>query len=277
VPELPEVETIRLALRDGVAGVPALIGQRIQSVSLRWPRHVVEPSVSSFRRRIRGRTIREVGRRAKFVLIELDRGYLIVHLMMSGDLAMAAPGTPRGPYDHTIFKLDSGWQLRFSDARKFGRVYLVDRLDPLLGELGPEPLSNEFSPSQLGHLLADHRRALKPLLLDQHVIAGLGNIYVDEALHRAKLHPLQLSNSLDSARVRALWRGIRAALREGIRHNGATIDWVYRGGEFQNHFRVYGRTGEPCPVCGTEIVRIVVGQRGTHLCPNCQPPGAELR
>lgn len=270
MPELPEVETIRLALRDGLGPAPPLIGQRIQSVSLHWPRHVVQPSVASFRRKIKGRTITDVRRRAKYVVIVLDQGYLVIHLMMSGDLTMAAPDARRGPYDHTVFQLDSGWQLRFGDARKFGRVFLLDDLEPLLGDLGPEPLSAQFTTKMLAQLLAGHKRALKPLLLDQRVIAGLGNIYADEALHRAKLHPLRLSDSLRGAEVQALRSGIRAALKQGIRHNGASIDWVYRGGDFQNHFRVYGRTGEPCPVCGTAIVRIVVGQRGTHLCPNCQ-------
>ncbi len=267
---MPEVETIRLALRDGGGSSPPLVGQRITAVSLHWPRHIVRPSVSSFRRKIRARRIEDVRRRAKYIVLALDRGYLVIHLMMSGDLTMAAPDTPRGPYDHTVFKLDSGWQLRFGDARKFGRVFLLDDLDELLGDLGPEPLSDDFDMTTLGELLAGRKRALKPLLLDQRLIAGLGNIYADEALHRARLHPLQQSNQLNRSQVSALHQGIRAALRQGIRHNGASIDWVYRGGGFQNHFRVYGRAGEACPVCGTEIERIVVGQRGTHFCPNCQ-------
>lgn len=271
MPELPEVETIRLTLRDGGADAPSLVGQRIAGVSLRWPRHIVQPSVSSFRRKILDRQVTDVGRRGKYILVQLDRGHLVVHLMMSGDLGMAPPGAPRGPYDHTVFQLHSGWQLRFGDARKFGRVYLLDDLQALLGELGPEPLSAEFSPESLGALLGGRKRALKPLLLDQQLIAGVGNIYADEALHRAKLHPLQSSESLTPAQVRRLWEGIRSALQQGIRHNGASIDWVYRGGDFQNHFRVYGRAGEGCPNCGTPIERIVAGQRGTHFCPSCQP------
>ena len=118
--------------------------------------------------------------------------------------------------------------------------------------------------------LRSRRRALKPLLLDQAFVAGLGNIYVDEALHRARLHPLRRSDTLSQAEVHALWRGIRSSLQRGLRHHGASIDWVYRGGGYQNYFRVYQRTGEPCPECGTPIERLVIGQRGTHICPVCQ-------
>lgn len=271
MPELPEVETIRAALERGVGQAPPLVGQRITGASLHWPRHIVQPSVSTFRRKIRGRKITAVRRRGKYLVLNLDRGHLVFHLMMSGDLSLAAPGAERGPYDHTVLNLDSGWQLRFSDARKFGRVFLLDQLDDLLGDLGPEPLSDDFDARRLGRLLGGRSRSLKPLLLDQRFIAGIGNIYADEALHRARLHPLRTSDSVTDDQVHALWKGIRAALRQGIQHNGASIDWVYRGGEFQNHFRVYGRAGESCPRCGAEIERIVVGQRGTHFCPSCQP------
>ena len=270
MPELPEVETIRLHLRRGSDEEPSLVGQRIEGVSLRWPRHIVEPAVSTFRKQIRGRTVQDVRRRGKFILIPLDGRTLAIHLMMSGDLRIADSASPRGRFDHTVFNLESGWQLRFSDSRKFGRVYLLKDPGGLLGKLGPEPLSDDFDSAALDQILSEHRRALKPLLMDQTVIAGLGNIYADEALHRAKLHPLRQSDSLHSAEVRDLWEGIRAALQSGLDHNGASIDWVYRGGDFQNYFRAYGRAGEPCPACGTEIVRTVVGQRGTYFCPTCQ-------
>jgi formamidopyrimidine-DNA glycosylase len=270
MPELPEVETIRLHLRAGSEEVPPLVGQRIESVSLRWPRHIVEPAVSTFRKQIRGRSVQDVQRRGKYILIPLDGRILAIHLMMSGDLRMAKPTSPRGKFDHTVFKLDSGWQLRFSDSRKFGRVFLWRDSDELVGRLGPEPLAVDFDAQALEKILSAHRRALKPLLLDQSVIAGLGNIYADEALHRAKLHPLRRSDTLDASEAQALWTGIREALQSGLHHNGASIDWVYRGGDFQNYFRAYGRAGESCPVCGTEIVRTVVGQRGTYFCPTCQ-------
>jgi formamidopyrimidine-DNA glycosylase len=219
--------------------------------------------------------VRDVSRRGKFLVFPLDRGSLLIHLKMSGDLGMAPAEAPADRFERTVFHLDGGWELRFNDARKFGRVFLLDSPDPLFARLGPEPLDPGFTASDLGERLAAHRRPLKPLLLDQGFLAGIGNIYADEALHRARLHPLRRSNALTDEEVRRLWRGIREALRQGLRHNGASLDWVYRGGGFQNHFRVYQRGGEPCPVCGTEIVRRVIGQRAAHYCPSCQPERAE--
>ncbi len=166
--------------------------------------------------------------------------------------------------------LSDNLSLIFNDPRKFGRVWLTADPDEVLGELGPKPLDPSFTPQAFYERLHKRHRLLKPLLLDQSFIAGLGNIYTDEALHMARLHPLSQSNSVTPEQVDSLWRAVRAVLEEGIRSNGASIDWVYRGGEYQKHFRVYGRDGEPCPVCGTEIERLTVGQRGTHFCPNCQ-------
>jgi formamidopyrimidine-DNA glycosylase len=196
---------------------------------------------------------------------------MLIHLRMSGDLRLAPSSSNPGPYEHTRFELDNHWELRFSDARKFGRVSWYRNPGEVLDKLGPEPLDSEFTVDVLWQRLHSKSRQLKPLLLDQFFIAGLGNIYADEALHRAGIHPLRRSNSLSERETEALWRGIRDALYDGIHHNGASIDWVYRGGEFQNHFRVYQRTGEACEICGSEIARIVVGQRGTHFCPTCQP------
>jgi formamidopyrimidine-DNA glycosylase len=150
-------------------------------------------------------------------------------------------------------------------------VWLVDEVDRVVGMLGPEPLDESLTVEILFDRLHATRRQLKPLLLDQTFVAGLGNIYVDEALNLAKLHPLTPANCVNSAQAARLLESIRTVLRDGIARNGASIDWVYRGGEFQNYFRVYQRTGEPCPECGTPIARITVGQRGTHFCPLCQP------
>lgn len=270
MPELPEVETIVRRLRDGWGEAPALPGKRIASVTLRWPRHIATPSAARFRRSIAGNCVRDVRRRGKYLVFPLDRGTLLIHLKMSGDLQLVSRGTAPDPHDRTVFHLEDGWELRFSDARKFGKAYLVEDPERVLARLGPEPLERTFTPKVLGDILRSHRRALKPLLLDQAFVAGLGNIYVDEALHRARLHPLRRSDTLSETEARALWRGIRLSLRHGLRHHGASIDWVYRGGDFQNHFRVYQRTGEPCPECGTPIERLVIGQRGTHICPTCQ-------
>jgi formamidopyrimidine-DNA glycosylase len=269
MPELPEVETIARALQSGMGGM-ALPGRCIERFSTSWPRHVERPSISTFRRHIKGRTILSVDRRAKFLLFPLDKGTMLIHLRMSGDLFLRPPGAEQDDYVHSVFHLDNGWQLRFSDARKFGRIYWV--LDPqeVLGELGPEPLQEDFTVEILRERLHTRRRQLKPLLLDQSFLAGMGNIYVDESLHRARLHPLRRSDTLTQAEIERLWESIRTSLRDGIRHNGASIDWVYRGGDYQNHFRVYKRDGQPCEACGMPIQRMVVGQRGTYICPGCQ-------
>jgi formamidopyrimidine-DNA glycosylase len=270
MPELPEVESIVQRLRQGKDAIP-LIGRLITHASLHWPRHIIQPSVSSFRRKIKGRAIKDLSRRGKYLVFTLDKGYLLIHLRMSGDLYLSPVNEPRGPYDHTIFFLDGPWQLRFSDARKFGLIYLLEKPGIILNRLGPEPLDPTFTPQDLSKRLKKHRRMLKPLLLDQSFIAGLGNIYTDEALHYAGIHPCVRSDTLSEDQANKLYDGIQATLREGLRQNGASIDWVYRGGNFQNQFRVYQREGEPCLICSTPIERIVVGQRGTHICPHCQP------
>ncbi len=275
MPELPEVETIALALRSGQGKAPALPGLRIERVSLRWPRHIAAPSPRAFRRNIRARTIEEVGRRGKYLVFTLDRRTLLIHLRMSGDLYLVPEGEPRGRYEHTVFHLREGWDLRFRDSRKFGTVHLLDDPQQVLGKLGPEPLSPSFTAKRFGEMLRSRKRLLKPLLGDQTYLAGMGNIYIDEALHRARIHPLRQSHTLAVDEVSRLHRSIRRALREGLQNNGASIDWIYQGGGFQDQFRVYQRTGEPCPRCGTPIERILVGQRGTHLCPQCQPATGE--
>lgn len=270
MPELPEVDSIARSLRRGNGKLP-LPGQRIASVSIQWPRHIAEPSVSTFRRRIRDRLIQDVKRRGKYVVFPLDQDTMLIHLRMSGDLQLVDRGTSPGRFDRTVFHLDSGQELRFSDSRKLGKVYLLEDPEQLLNKLGPEPLDADFTPQVLTTRLLKHRRAIKSLMLDQSFLAGLGNIYTDEALHLAKLHPLRRSDSLNSSEITALWHGIRDALHQGILHNGASIDWVYRGGTFQNFFHVYQRTGESCLECGTCIQRTVVSQRGTYFCPSCQP------
>lgn len=271
MPELPEVETIARDLRTGADGKPPLPGRKIEDVEMSWPRHIAEPSPDAFRRRVKGRRFQAVDRRGKYFVLDLDHGTLLVHLRMTGDLILARADEARGPYDHTVFLLDDGWELRFSDARKFGRIRWVNEPDDHLSSLGPEPLDEGFTSDDLFERLRGRRRTLKPLLLDQSFIAGLGNIYADEALHRAGIHPLTRSNSLTRDQAHALWQAIREALRAGIRNNGTSLDWVYRGGNYQELLRVYGREGEPCPVCGTEIIKIIVAQRGTHFCPTCQP------
>lgn len=264
MPELPEVETIARTLRQ------VLIGKTILSADLRWPRTLAAPTPAVFKRRLKGQRIESINRRAKFLDLQLSDSHLLIHLRMSGDLLVILGGYQPAKHDRLIAKLSEDTSLVFSDPRKFGRVWLVDDPSEIFLGLGPEPFSATFTPEWLFSALHHHRRQLKPLLLDQAFLGGLGNIYTDEALHLAKLHPLTLSGSVTRKQANELWQAIRKVLEEGIRRNGASIDWVYRGGDFQNHFRVYGRTGEACPVCGTKIKRITVGQRGTHFCPKCQ-------
>jgi formamidopyrimidine-DNA glycosylase len=264
MPELPEVETIARTLR------PVLVGKTILSADLRWSRTLNTPSPAVFKRRIKGQRIDSISRRAKFLDIQLSDMHLLIHLRMSGDLLVVLGGYQPAKHDRLITYLSEDTSLVFSDPRKFGRIWLVDNPAKLFQDLGPEPLSDVFTADWLYTSLQLRRRQLKPLLLDQAFVAGLGNIYTDEALHLAKLHPLSLSDAVSKKQAKGLWQAIRDVLEEGIQRNGASIDWVYRGGDFQNHFRVYGRTGEDCPVCNTTIERITVGQRGTHFCPACQ-------
>jgi formamidopyrimidine-DNA glycosylase len=272
MPELPEVETIARRLR------PHLVGQIIKEADLRWPRTLAFPSPTKFKAQIKGQEIKEVTRRAKFFILNLSDFSLLIHLRMSGDLIVKDSKIGPEKHDRLILKLRSiqssidnvPRNLVFNDTRKFGRVWLVADAAEVLGKLGPEPLSQRFTPKWLYAALHSRHRQLKPLLLDQMFLAGLGNIYTDESLNLAKLNPLAVSDSVTVQQAEALHKAIREVLKEGIRRNGASFDWVYRGGEFQNYFRVYDRAGKPCPTCGTKIERIIVGQRSTHYCPNCQ-------
>ncbi len=277
MPELPEVETIARVLRDGRPDSPPILGRSMLGGQVFWPRTLAEPSAEQFDARLRGQRVDKVGRRGKFIRLTLSEDSMLIHLRMSGDLRVeptaAADGSsvPVQGHDRLAVFFQDGLRLVFNDTRKFGRVWLVRDPQSVLGDLGPEPLDPNFSADDLARLLRSRSRQLKPLLLDQTFLAGLGNIYADEALHLAKLHPLSLSDQLSVENCYQLWHAIRNVLDEGIKRNGASIDWVYRGGSFQNQFRAYGRTGQPCPVCGTPIQRILVGQRSTHFCPVCQP------
>lgn len=273
MPELPEVETIARYLRDGRDGAPPLPGQVIRTTHLLWPRTLAEPEPAAFAAALPERTVTGLGRRAKFLRILLDQGELVIHLRMSGDLRVEPDSAPVQTHDRLLLDFASGWRLVFNDTRKFGRAWLLDDSAALFAGLGLEPFSKEFTPDWLHAALQTRRRQLKPLLLDQTFIAGLGNIYTDEALHLAGLHPLRLADQVTPAQAERLWQGICTALQAGLDAHGASIDWVYRGGSFQNEFRVYGRAGAACPVCGAAVQRIVVGQRGTHFCPVCQPAG----
>jgi len=273
MPELPEVETVVRGLR------PALIGRVIVGAWLDWPNSLISPSPEDFIARIAGQTVHDLWRRGKYILAGLDSATLIIHLKMTGRLYVA-PDEAVNEADrwaHFRFQLDNAHQLRFSDARKFGRVCLTPDPGWVIGRLGPEPLADDFTLDRFRERLAGRGGALKPLLLNQAFIAGIGNIYADEALFRAGIHPRRGAAGLSADEQARLYAGIRAALEVGIDYEGASVNWYRKPdgtpGESQEHFYVYGRTGAPCLHCGAPIERILVGGRATHFCPACQPRG----
>jgi len=271
MPELPEVETVARLIR------PHLVGRRITRASVTWKRSIGSQTVAGFASAVVGARFESVERRAKYIVMSLgERGALVGHLRMTGRMHVEAADWDPGKFAKVRLDLDDGCAFHFIDVRKFGRLELVRDPALRLADIGPEPLGPEFTADWLAQALRSRRRALKPLLLDQTFVAGLGNIYVDESLHRSGLHPLCPSNRVSPAQASLLQREIRAVLSEAIEREGSSFDVFYRTpegnpGSFQHQFRVYGRTGEPCRTCGTPIARSVVGQRGTHTCPTCQP------
>lgn len=270
MPELPEVETVARGLRE------PLVGRTITAAWVDWPRSVACPPVGDLAPSIAGRRIVAVGRRGKYVVIGLDLGCLLIHLKMSGRLHVVPAAEPLDKHVHVLFDLDDGRQLRFRDVRKFGRVYLVDDPEQITAGLGPEPLDDAFTLAEFRRLLARRRGRLKSLLLNQQFLAGLGNIYADEALFVARLHPLRPADSLTPAEQARLYEGIRAVLGRAVASRGTTLsdggytDALGRAGGYQDRIAVYGRTGEPCLRCQAPIERIVLGGRSTHFCPHCQ-------
>jgi formamidopyrimidine-DNA glycosylase len=269
VPELPEVETIVRQLR------PQLVGRRIVSASVSWPRSIASPSARAFCTRIAGDRIESVWRRAKYFVFSLESGrHVVGHLRMSGRLYVGDLQAP--DYLRVSFALDDGNHLAFVDVRKFGRLALVDDVEAFLPDIGPEPLGPELTPAWMRRELRTRRRQLKPLLLDQSFLAGLGNIYVDESLHRAGLHPLRRSDRVPGAQAEVLATCIREVLGGAVNAEGSSFDTFYRTpegqpGAYQDEFLVYGRDGKPCRSCGTIITKLFVAQRGTHVCRRCQP------
>ena len=274
MPELPEVQTLVDDLNDA-----KVCGAVIKSARVFWHKTIADMEPRAFCHLIAGKQIIAIYRRAKYIIFDLtDEWHLLIHLRMSGHLQIASPELPRTKHQHVILELNDLRQLRFTDPRKFGRFFMVSDALPILSRLGPEPLDKQFTAHLLGLQLLPRRRMLKPLLLDQTVIAGLGNIYVDEALWQARLHPHSLGSELSMARIRSLHRAIRKVLRLGLHNKGTTLGrgqtTFYSLGERQgrnrNHLKVFRRTGLPCLRCRTPIERLVVGQRSTHICPQCQ-------
>lgn len=264
MPELPEVETVVRGLRG------PLVGRTFTGVTVTWPNSIKTP-IPELKSRLPGQRIEAISRRGKYLQFHLSGGdTLFIHLKMSGDLLVEPASDPPHHHVRTIFDLDNHHQLRFRDMRKFGRVYLADDPETVVGKLGPEPLADDFTTDDFRALFQRRKGRLKPLLLNQEFIAGIGNIYADESCFIAKIDPRRQVDTLAAHELDQLYHAIRQALNAGITHKGASLDEVYRGGEFQEHFQVYGRTGEPCFNCGAEIQRIVLGGRSTHFCSQCQ-------
>ncbi|MDN5348265.1 MAG: formamidopyrimidine-DNA glycosylase [Clostridia bacterium] len=272
MPELPEVETIKETLK------PFLCGKTIEQVTVNRPEVIAEPGAAEFVALLRGRRILALERRGKFLLVKLSGSYwLVIHLGMTGRLLWLESGAPQAAHTHLVLRLEGG-EVHFVDPRRFGRLYffsqprLAEFID--LKDFGPEPLTPEFTPEKLGELLRDRRRPLKALLLDQRLIAGIGNIYADEILFAAGLHPLRPASSLKEKEINALYHSIRKVLAAGIAHGGTTVrdyvDGSGRAGSHQDHLCVYGRAGQGCPACGTLIERRRYAGRSTYFCPRCQ-------
>lgn len=275
MPELPEVETVVRGLRKADICNAVITGQRVG-----WERTLGGMSTEAFASHVTGATILRVTRRAKYIVMSLSTGWtLLIHLRMTGSLRVVSANELPELYERVALLFADGRELRFRDTRKFGRWYLTDAPERILGKLGPEPLSAAFTPEWLAERLRRHRRMLKPLLLDQQFIAGLGNIYVDEALFAARLHPCRLACMVRTPGARRLHQSIQSVLRLGISRMGTSLgdgavnfySVAGRRGRNQDALQVFRRDGEACPVCGTTISRIIVGQRSTHYCKRCQP------
>jgi len=270
LPELPEVETTRRGIRGAMRGrqVAALL---LREPRLRWR---VDPRLPAT---IAGQRVRDVRRRAKYLIIDLDAGSLILHLGMSGSLRVLDPATPLEPHDHYDLLLESGRCLRFNDPRRFGSLIWStgDPADhPLLAALGPEPLTSAFNADYLARRARGRRVAIKQFLMDQRVVVGVGNIYASEALYRAGVHPKRAAGRVSGTRLAALVEAIRAVLGDAIRAGGTTLrDYVGADGTpgyFRQRLYVYERAGRPCRRCRTPVRHLVQGQRSTYYCPRCQ-------
>ncbi len=272
MPELPEVETVVRDLQK--AGV---CGHRIVSLKIHWPGCIAGMTARSFRKRVCGKTITAIRRRGKYLVFDLGagEGTLLLHLRMSGRLRLNGR---RGLHDRMAFALDNGFTVRFSDPRKFGRWRWVVDAGDVLGDLGPEPFDRKLTGALFYELIRSSRRRIKAVLLDQQVVAGIGNIYADESLWRARLDPERPACRVTAEEAGGLLRAVRAVLKTAIKNRGSTLgpgpghyaDADGVGGVHQTRLAVYGRGGEPCFRCGETIQRRVVAQRGTHVCPRCQ-------
>jgi len=273
VPELPEVETVKRSLQQ------SLVGRVINGIEIRIPKIIKAPSQEEFQSLLEERMVEGVDRRGKYLLIQLSGGLvLVVHLRMTGRLFVCPPSLDQDRHTHVLMDLDNGWQLRFEDQRQFGTMHLLPshRLGEIRGlaAMGWEPLDRRFSPTRLGELCGESRRRIKDLLLDQSVVAGIGNIYADEILFAAGIHPGRIAATLGEGEIQALHSAMGTVLRAAIRHRGTSVrDYVDGAGvkgSYQHHLKVYRCTGMPCPRCGRPIEKIRVAGRSSHYCAHCQ-------
>jgi formamidopyrimidine-DNA glycosylase len=270
LPELPEVETTRRGVEPYVVG-RTVIALHVHEPRLRWRIRAELPG------QVAGQSVQRTGRRAKYLLLELTQGTLIWHLGMSGSLRVLPADTPRVEHDHLDLVLDSGYVLRFNDPRRFGSLHYTTadpREHPLLANLAPEPLDPQFDGDYLWRATRRRRLAIKQLLMNSRLVVGVGNIYANEALFRARVRPRRAARSLTRTETHQLARAIRAVLRLAIRVGGTTLrDYVGADGSpgyFRQRLYVYERAGEPCRRCGTAIRAVTQGQRSTYYCPTCQ-------
>ncbi|MGX7196133.1 DNA-formamidopyrimidine glycosylase [Enterococcus olivae] len=274
MPELPEVETVRKGL------VRLIQGKTIEKVTVRWPRIIESPEVTQFQTLLIGQTIEDVQRRGKFLIFKLTDVDMISHLRMEGkyEFYSATDNQTLDKHTHVVFVFTDGTSLHYNDVRKFGRMTLTEKDQSLsykgIRQLGPEPVPEVFFLTPFQEKLRRSSKAIKPLLLDQKLVTGLGNIYVDEALWEAQIHPETPANVLDEAETECLYQAIIDVLGRAVEAGGTTIrtyaNALGEAGKFQLSLNAYGQTGLPCSRCGTPIVKIKVAQRGTHYCPTCQ-------
>jgi len=271
MPELPEVETIKNELS------PRVVGQSFTQVAIFDTELVCGGSAEEVRRGLIGQKVESLGRRGKYLIFHLSNGRsLIMHLRMTGVLLLNPKGVDC--YARAVFHFSNGHRLVFSDRRRLGLIWLVDDADTVVCKLGPEPLDESFTPGILGQRLSRHHIPVKAALLDQCIVAGIGNMYADEALFAARIHPLKKADALSPGEVRTLHNCICGVLGAAISNKGASVDTYVRPegelGTAHFDFKVAHKGGEPCPICGSTIERVLVQNRGTCFCPRCQPSGS---
>lgn len=273
MPELPEVETIVRELCDS-----KLIGSTIRAATVFWPRSIATPEAPAFCAQLANQKILKVSRRGKFIVITLSKYTLLIHLRMTGKFTLSKSSEDSSSHERVQIQLDDGRVLHYEDQRKFGKWYLLSDPEEKFSALGLEPLSDAFTLQAFQQALKRSSQQIKPFLLNQKYIVGLGNIYVDEALWESKIHPTRKVDALRPAEQKALHHAIINVLRQGIAHMGTSLGSKQanyfsvsgrRGGN-QTQLKVFRREGLPCPRCGRDIIKIKVAQRGTHLCPHCQ-------